>query len=83
MMNMIQVMTIGSVALVVLAVVGCATAWLMSRLMDVANRKARERRNAFQVLPVIEGDPLAAGVYYGLRWVGICILVAWLFSRAV
>lgn len=77
---MIYVMTVGSVALVVLAVVGVASAWGLSRLMDRANR----RRTAWsRALTVIESEPLAAGVYYGCRWIGICLLVGMLFSRAV
>lgn len=31
------------------------------------------------VLGTINGDPTAAGIYYGLRWFGIC----WLVSQAI
>ena len=80
---MIYVMTVGSIALVVLALVGCATVWGLSRLMDRANIKAREEKNAFTILTRIESEPLSAAIYYGARWVGLCNLVGWLFSRAV
>jgi len=78
---MIYVMSVGSVALVVLAVVGVASAWGLSRLMDRANRRAHGRWR--EALSVIESEPMAAGIYYGCRWVGICLLVGMLFSRAV
>jgi len=78
---MIYVMSVGSVALVVLAVVGVASAWGLSRLMDRANSGATGRWK--EALEVIERKPLAAGIYYGCRWVGICLLVGMLFSRAV
>lgn len=82
---MIYVMTVGSVALTVLAVVGVACAWGLSRLMDLANeRKSQLRQTRFSMaLQGIEGEPIAASIYYGARWVGICILIGWLFSRAV
>ena len=83
---MIYVMTIGSLTLVVLAIVGCATAWGLSRLMDIANLRAskKTRGNAFiRPLEYIVSEPTSAAIYYGLRWLGICILIGWLFSRAV
>lgn len=81
---MIYVMTVGAVALVVLAVVGVACAWGLSRLMDLANDRSQQRAGRwFGVLSLMESDPLSAAIYYGARWVGICILIGWLFSRAV
>ena len=79
---MLTVITLGSLALVVLGVVGVASAWLVSRLMDRANQSSRASR-FLRVLERIEEEPQAAAVYYGLRWMGICILIGWLFSRAV
>jgi hypothetical protein len=84
MTDLLFVMTVGAVALVVLSVVGVASAWGLSRLMDRANQKALIRSTRWgEALDRIEIEPLAAGVYYGLRWIGICVLVGWLFSRAV
>lgn len=82
MSGMILVMTLGVVALVVLAVAGVACAWGLSRAMDVANQR-RSSRLALGWLTTVQQDPLATGVYYGMRWLGICILIGWLFSRAV
>ena len=82
MIGMLTVMTLGAVALVVLAVVGVASAWVLARLMDRANQSHRASR-FLRVLERIEEDSQAAALYYGLRWVGICILIGWLFSRAV
>ena len=81
---MLEVMTIGAVALVLLAMIGVATAWGLARLMDRANFRAQERTGRwFGVLSLIESEPLSASIYYGARWLGICILIGWLFSRAV
>ncbi|TQE92540.1 MAG: hypothetical protein FKY71_19875 [Spiribacter salinus] len=82
MSGMILVMTLGAVALVVLAVVGVAAAWGLSRAMDLANQK-RQTQFALGWLKKVQQDPLATAVYYGLRWLGICILIGWLFSRSV
>lgn len=79
---MIYVMTVGALALIVLAVVGVACAWALARAMDHANQSPRASR-FLRVLEQIEEDPKAAALYYGLRWLGICILIGWLFSRAV
>jgi hypothetical protein len=81
---MIYVMTVGSVALVVLSIVGVAAAWGLARLMDRANSHALVSRSQWgEVLRCIESDPSACAVYYGARWVGICLLIGFLFSRAV
>lgn len=87
MSGMLTVMTLGVLALIVLAVAGVACAWGLSRLMDRANslsyyRTGRSARWS-KVLTSIESQPQAAALYYGLRWAGICILIGWLFSRAV
>jgi hypothetical protein len=80
--GMIQVMLIGTVHLVLLATVGVAMAWGLSRLMDKANQS--RRFSEFQrVLDTIKAEPLPAAIYFGARWLGICILIGWLFSRAV
>jgi len=84
---MIEVMTLGALALVVLAVVGVACAWGLSRAMDAANSRAFYRNNRSarwaKVLERIESETLSCAIYYGARWVGICLLIGWLFSRAV
>jgi hypothetical protein len=81
---MIYVMTVGSVALVVLSIVGVASAWGLARLMDRANGHALVSRSRWsEVLRRIESDPSACAAYYGRRWVGICLLVGLLFSRVV
>jgi len=80
--GMIVVMTLGVVALAVLAVAGVAFAWGLSRAMDIANQR-RATKFALGWLKTVQQDPLANAVYYGLRWLGICILIGWLFSRAV
>lgn len=84
---MILVMTLGAVALVVLGIVGVACAWGLSRAMDAANGRSFYRHGRAArwsgILETIEGDALACALYYGLRWLGICILIGWLFSRAV
>lgn len=80
---MIYVMTVGTIALVVLALVGCAAAWALSRLMDRANSHAHIAGRFGVVIERIEQEPMSSAVYYGLRWLGICILIGWLFSRAV
>lgn len=77
----LEVMTVGALALVVLAVLAVASAWGLSRLMDRANRHAVGQWE--HVLSVIHSDAKACAVYYGARWVGICILVGWLFSKPV
>lgn len=87
MSGILTVMTLGVVALVVLAVAGVACAWGLSRLMDRANsysyyRTGRSARWA-KVLTSIESQPQAAALYYGLRWMGICVLIGWLCSRSV
>lgn len=80
-------MTLGVVALFVLAVAGVACAWGLARAMDVANGRSINRRGYgarwSRILDMIEGDAHACALYYGLRWLGICILIGWLFSRAV
>lgn len=80
---MIYVMTVGIFALILLALVGCAAAWGLSRLMDYANNRAHIAGRFGFVIERIEQEPMSAAVYYGLRWLGICILIGWLFSRAV
>lgn len=79
---MLLVMTMGAVALVVLAIVGVSAAWGLSRAMDLTNQK-RQAQFALGWLKTVQKDPLATAVYYGMRWLGICILIGWLFSRAV
>lgn len=79
---MLTVMTMGALALIVLATVGVSCAWGLSRAMDRANQSRRASR-FLRVLERIEEDPHAAAVYYGMRWLGICILIGWLFSRTV
>lgn len=83
-MGYIELMTAGAVALLVLALLGCGAAWGLARLMDRANSRAWFPNTRFAgVLDVIERDPLATAVYYGARWVGICLLIGWLFSKPV
>lgn len=77
----LEVMTVGALALVVLAVVAVGAAWGLARLMDRANRKAQGQWE--HVLSIIHSNALACSVYYTGRWVGICILVGWLFSKPV
>lgn len=87
MSGILTVMTLGVVALAVLAVAGVAFAWGVSRLMDAANGRSFYRKGSAArwsgILNTIEGDAQACALYYGLRWLGICILIGWLFSRAV
>lgn len=87
MSGILTVMTLGVVALVVLAVAGVACAWALARGMDAANGNAINRKGRAQrwsrILDTIESDAHATALYYGLRWLGICILIGWLFSRAV
>ena len=81
---MIYVMTVGAVALAVLSIVGVAAAWGLSRLMDRANNHALVAHSRWgNALERIEAEPISAAVYYGARWVGICLLIGFLFSRAV
>lgn len=82
---MIEVMVIGAVATVVLGAVGLIVAWSMARLMDWANNSALKNYASHwgDVISKIEKDPTASAVYYGARWLGICILIGWLFSRPV
>lgn len=81
---MLYVMTVGLVALVVIGILGVAVAWLVSRLLDRANDNALVVKSRWgDALNLIESDALSCAVYYGARWVGICLLVGWLFSRAV
>lgn len=76
--SLIGVMTAGAVALLMLSVAGIAAAWVLSRAMDrVSGVQFR------QVLGVIRSSAPAAAQYYGLRWLGICLLIGFLFSRAV
>lgn len=81
MSDMILVMTLGIVALAVLSLAGVSAAWYLSRLMDRKNASGEVPFRA--VLDTIEQAPKAAALYYGLRWVGICLLIGMLFSRAV
>lgn len=78
---MFEVMFIGAVALIVLAIVGVTAAWLLARLMDRANSRASGQWK--HVLTKIESDSLSCSIYYGARWLGICVLLGWLFSRSV
>ena len=81
---MIYVMTVGAVALVILAAVGVTAAWCLARLMDRANTKAIAQKGGWgRVMEQIQSEPMSASVYYGARWVGICLLVGMLFSRVV
>lgn len=68
-----------AMALVVFGFIGVAVAWGLSRLMDRAARTSFKH----EALPMILADSRAAGIYYGLRWAGTCVLVGWLFSRFV
>ena len=77
----LEVMTVGALALVVLAVLAVAAAWGLARLMDRANQHAVGQWE--HVLSVIHSDAMACSIYYAGRWVGICILVGWLFSKPV
>ena len=74
-------MTVGALALVVLAVLAVAVAWALARLGDRANRRASGPWR--MALNKIHEDPLACSIYYAGRWIGICILVGWLFSKPV
>ena len=81
------VITAGLLVLVVTSFVGVAAAWMLARLMDRANYFAQYRLKGaarwWSVVQVIESDPRSAAIYYGARWIGICILIGMLFSRAV
>ena len=82
--TMIQVMAIGALALIVLSFVGIACAWGLSRLMDRANAKALSAKGGWgSVVLMVQSEPLPAAIYYGARWLGICLLIGMLFSRAV
>ena len=78
----IQVMAIGAIALIILSFVGIACAWGLSRLMDRRNARSGAWSWAV-VLGKIQTEPLPAAIYYGARWLGICLLIGMLFSRAV
>lgn len=81
---MLYVMTVGLIALVVIGVLGVAVAWLVARLLDRANGHALVVKSRWgEVLSQIESDPMSCAIYYGSRWIGICLLIGWLFSRAV
>lgn len=77
-----QVMLEGSVALLLLSALGIASAWAWSRMMDRANDRQRHKSWSL-IVRTIQSEPRATALYYGLRWLGICLLVGWLFSRAV
>lgn len=79
---MIEVMLAGSVATVALAIVAVAAAFFMYRLMFRAGQRMYSVAWR-EVLQRIHDDPMASAVYYGAQWIGICILLGWLFSKPV
>ena len=81
MIGYLEVMTVGALALVVLAVLAVAVAWALARLGDRANVKAKGPWRS--ALIKIHDDSLACAVYYAGRWIGICVLIGWLFSKPV
>lgn len=73
-------------AVLISSILGIALAWIMSRLMDRANDKREVGLNAgsfARALDAIYENPLATAVYYGARWVGLCLLMGLMFSRSV
>lgn len=52
--------------------VAAGVAFLMARVADLILRIDFQR----DVLGTINSDPVGSGIYYGLRWFGICWLVA-------
>lgn len=72
----------GAGVALVLAIIGGAAAWSLARAMDWSNRH-RTHRGFMPWLRNIYQDPIATAIYYGARWIGICLLVGWLFSRPV
>ena len=79
-------MTMNAIGVLITSLIGLALAWVMARLMDRANSKviARQRNHGWNAaLTTIKTEPLATGVYYGLRWLGICLMIGLLFSRSV
>ena len=77
----LEVMTAGAAALVVLAVIAVTVAWGLTRLGDRANVKAKGPWRT--ALNKIHDDSLACAVYYAGRWIGVCVLIGWLFSKPV
>jgi len=73
----------GAFVALVLAMIGGAGAWILARAMDWSNRRRRHKPGAIPWLAKINEDPVALAIYYGARWIGICLLVGWLFSRPV
>lgn len=72
-------MAVGSIALIVLSIVGMGAAWGMSRILD----KLAGRRFSQAPLTQMLKDPVATSIYYGARWIGVCMLIGMLFSRVV
>ena len=62
-----------------LMIAAAFTAWAVSRWLDYMAYGSHRgfKRN---VLPVIGNSPLSLSLYHGLRWIGICYLVASLFG---
>lgn len=78
---------LGLVMLLVLVPLALVIAFFALRWLDRVFEPAELARNAgvFQatIAPKITAEPMAAAVYFGLRFVGVCWLLGDLFSRVI
>lgn len=81
MSGLLNVSMVGAAVNVALAVVGVACAWVLARLMDHAAGRSRCNSYTGQWITRLQLSPLAVALYFGLRWVGICLLFGLLLSR--
>ncbi len=80
-----SVMT-GLAVLAGLVPVALVTVFAFLRFVDrVTLGSSNGKRHTFaqSVMPTLMADPVAAAVYFGLRALGVCILVGYLFSRVI
>mgnify|MGYP006422739897 CR=1 FL=1 len=83
MMGFGEVIGVNAAILIVLSALGVFGAWGFSRALDRANDKWSCGFQFGLALAAIKESPIASAIYYGARWLGICIMFGFLFSRAV
>ena len=62
---------------VLLVPLSAISAWFMTRVLD----RLTGVKFSVDIYPSIRDGNLAAGVYFGLRFLGACLLAAYMFSR--